>query len=414
MNFSSLRLSSLALFGLLLLLAGPALSQSYYSQADLDTLVGPIALYPDPLLSNVVKASTYPDQVAAAAKSSSVDSGWDDSVKAVHSYPDVLTLMGSNPQWTQSLGWAATNQLPDLMDAVQRFRYRAQQAGNLQSGDQIQVITEGTTIRIEPANPQVIYVPTYNPAQVDDDNFGEGLFFGAAIATSAFLWTNLFHWNDCRYYVRPYGWHPPAAYYRPYGWQSVGVFNGGNTVRIGNTNIVRGGVNINNVTFNNRTRNGSVRINTGNNVRVGGNNTRINNNTRVNATVNNNTRVNNTRVNNAKVNNATRVTNQGQNPRSGNRDFVRGNGNTGLVRPEAPTRVGRPNVSRSAPAASGGLRSGNAQAPRASRPNIGSYSSAGQTVRQSDRGAQSRGTRSVSSGARATGGQRGGGGGRRR
>lgn len=422
MRFHRLRLYSLALHGLVWFLAVlPALGQGYYSNSELDTLVGPIALYPDPLLSNVVKASTYPDQVAAAAGTTTVDSGWDDSVKAVHSYPDVMTLMGSNPEWTQSLGWAASNQLSDLMDAVQRFRYRAQQAGNLQSGDQMTVIQEGTTIRIESANPEVIYVPTYNPSDVDDDNFGAGLFFGAAIATSAFLWTNMFHWNDCRYYVRPYGWYPPAAYYRPYGWQGAGVFQG-NTVSIGNTNVVRGGVRINNVTFNNRARNGSVRVNTNNNVRIGsarGNTTRVNT-----GTVNVNARANTTKVNTAKVNTgATRVSrpNQGQNPRSGNSGFARDGRNTNLVRPEAPTRVGRPALPQSRPAASSRPnlpRNGALSAPRSSRPGIGSYSSAGQTVRQSSRGAQSRGTRSVSSGARASGGNRAGagraGGGRRR
>lgn len=414
MRFRRLRLCSLALHGLVWILAAlPALGQGYYSNADLDTLVGPIALYPDPLLSNVVKASTYPDQVAAAAKTNAVDSGWDDSVKAVHSYPDVMTLMGSNPEWTQSLGWAASNQLSDLMDAVQRFRYRAQQAGNLQSGDQILVIQEGTTIRIEPANPQVIYVPTYNPSDVDDDNFGEGLFFGAAIATSAFLWTNMFHWNDCHYYVRPYGWYPPAGYYRPYGWQGAGVFQG-NTVRIGNTNIVRGGVRVNNVTFNNRSRNGAVRVNT-NNIRLGNTNTRVN--TQINSTKINAPKISNTKINTAKANANSRVglPNQGQSPRSGNAGFVRG-GNANLVRPEAPTRVGRPNLPSSMPAANPrpNYRHDLSVSPRSTRPGIGSYSSAGQTVRQSNRGAQSRGTRSVSSGSRANGGGRTGGGGRRR
>lgn len=395
-------LARLTLWCLLALsLSLPGTAQNLYSSSELDTLVGPVALYPDPLLTNVVKASTFPDQVAQAAKTSSVNDSWDDSVKAVHAYSDVMSLMGANPQWTQSLGWAATHQLSDLMDAVQRYRYRAQQAGNLESGDQVVVVQEGTTIRIEPANPQVIYVPTYNPADVDDDNFGEGFFFGAAVATSAYLWTNIFSWNNCAFYAHPYGWFPPAGYYRPYGWRNTGVYNTG-AVRVGNTNIVRGGVNVNNVTFNNRIRNGATRINTGNSVRVNANNTRV--------TGNNVGSVNRNNVNGGNKVSAPR--NQGQSPLTGNRDFTRAN-NGNLTRPEAPTRVGRPPVS--APSASAPRVNRAERQPRSSSPSIGSYTSSGQTVRQSNRGAQSRGSRSVSSGARYSGGGRaGGGGGRRR
>lgn len=355
----------------------PSAAQSNYSESELDTLVGPIALYPDPLLSNVIKASTFPDQVAQAAKTPAEDSSWDDSVKAVHAYPDAMTLMGANPDWTRSLGWAATHQLHDLTDAVQRFRYRAQQAGNLSSGSQMLVIQEGTTIRIEPANPQVIYVPTYDPNDVDQSNFGTGFFFGAAVASSAYLWTNMYHWNTGAFYTRPYGWYPPAAYYRPYGWQGAGIYNPNNVARIGNTTINRGGVTINNVNYANRNKLNTTRVQTGN------------------------------------VRSGNRV--QGQSPLSGNRNFTQVENRNSLTRPETPTRVGRPPVAApnvSAGSASGWSRGSSSQW-RSSTPHVGSYSSSGQAVRQSSRGAESRGSRSVSSGASFRGRAGGGRGGRR-
>ena len=335
----------------------PGLAQSHYSDSDLDTLVGPVALYPDPLLTNVIKAATFPDQVVAASKASSRDESWDDSVKGLKDYPDVLSLMAGNIAWTKSLGWAATNQLADTMDAVQRFRYRAQVAGNLSSDGKVQVIQEGTTIRIEPADPQIIYVPTYNPVYVDDDDdFAEAFVYGAAIATSAYLWTSVYHWNDNVFYAHPYGWRPPAAYYRPYGWQGAGIY-GGNAVRLQGNNVVRGPVTVNNVNVNrNRTSVG----NTVNRTNVGN--------------VNRNT------VNRANVN-------------SGNSSYYKGNVNANnRVKAEARPTVSRPqtyNANRSS--------------------SWGSYSSAGSTMRASNRGAYSRGTTSMGSGARM-----GRGGGRRR
>lgn len=331
----------LFLFALAAVTTVPSFAQPGYSASELDTLVGPIALYPDPLLTNVVKASTFPDQVVAASKTNSDDESWDDSVKALDDYPEVLTMMAGNLDWTRSLGWAATNQLADTMDAVQRYRYRAKQAGNLSSNDKMQVIGEGSIIRIEPANPQVIYVPTYPPEAVDDDDFGGAFLYGAAVATSAYLWTNMYHWNDNLFYTHPYGWVPAAGYYRPYGWQNGGVYTG-NTVRInGGNNVVRGPVTVN-----------RVNVNT---ARYNSNRTYVNN-------------ANRTNLNRAKV-------------------------ETNRVQAQSRTTV-RPNMPSQAPAA------------RWSNPNLGSYSSAGSTMRESNRGARSMGRTSLGSGARA--GHRGG------
>lgn len=340
-----------------LLFCSAALAQQNYSSSDLDTLVGPIALYPDPVLSNVIKASTFPDQVVAASTASSINDSWDDSVKALDSYPAVLSMMAGNLTWTKSLGWAASNQLADLMDAVQRYRYRAQQAGNLNSNDKVEVIQEGTTIRIEPANPQVIYVPTYPPDDVDQDDFGGAFIYGAAVATSAYLWTNMYHWNDNCFYAHPYGWRPPAGYYRPYGWQSAGVYNG-STVRLnGGNNVYRGPVTVNNVNVN-------------------GNRTNISGNTVNSARWNNNNTWNSSNWNSNNWNNR-----------------VQGESRASVAAPAMPTSM---------PSAEN----------RWSNPGWGSYSSAGSTMRESDRGAYSRGTTSFSSGARMGGGW--GGGGRRR
>ncbi len=143
----------------------------------LDQLVAPIALYPDALVAQILAASTYPtqvveadrwvqgqgnasaDQIAAAANSQP----WDPSVKALTAFPSVLSQMDRNMQWTTDLGNAYYNQPQDVMDAVQRMRQRAQQAGTLQSTQQQTVSEDDGDIDIAPANPEVVYVPVYNP-----------------------------------------------------------------------------------------------------------------------------------------------------------------------------------------------------------------------------------------------------------
>jgi Protein of unknown function (DUF3300) len=151
------------------------------SADQLDALVAPIALYPDNLVAQILGAATFPDQVAIAdywvqqnktltgsALGAAVDQQtWDASVKALVQFPDVLNNMAKNLAWTSSLGQAFHDQQADVMTAVQVMRQKAQAAGNLKSTPQIQVTQPAAqTIVIQPANPQVIYVPQYNPAVV--------------------------------------------------------------------------------------------------------------------------------------------------------------------------------------------------------------------------------------------------------
>lgn len=154
------------------------------SQAQLEALVAPIALYPDPLVSQVLMASTYPLEVAEASnwiKANSKLKGdalnkalqqqtWDASVKSLTAFPPVLEMMGTQLSWTQQLGNAVLAQQSDAMNAIQALRAKAKQSGSLQSNSQQTVTTQGSgsaqSIIIEPANPQVIYVPSYNPTVV--------------------------------------------------------------------------------------------------------------------------------------------------------------------------------------------------------------------------------------------------------
>lgn len=352
-----------AVFFLLLACLSPGWAQNNYSASDLDTLVAPVALYPDPLLSNVLSASTQPQQiktanqtVKAGQKITQGKTGWDSSVEALTAYPTVLSMMASNDQWTQSLGYAVSNQITDVADAVQRVRYQAKQAGNLDSDSKINVIEEGTNIRIESANPQVIYVPTYDTSSMYQP--GMVLGYSAAIATNVLLWQNVFNWNDGCFYRPAYGWVPPASYYRPYGWRSAGYYNPGNVYRPYGNSAYRGNVN---------------NINT--NINISGNNVN-----RVNVNSNNRTNINN---------NVTR-NNVGNTNNWGNTNNNWGNANN---RPNMPTQM---------PAsvnAGSRFQSG-------STPSFGNYTSAGSASRDSFRGAQSRGTGSFGNGMRSGGGGR--------
>jgi uncharacterized membrane protein YgcG len=143
----------------------------------LQQLVAPIALYPDSLVAQILAAATFPEQVVEAdrfvqahpdlkgdALAQAVDQQpWDPSVKALTAFPSVLGNMDKNLSWTSSLGDAYYNQEQDVMDAVQVMRQKAEQAGNLKSTPQQTVATQGSTVIIQPADPQVVYVPAYNP-----------------------------------------------------------------------------------------------------------------------------------------------------------------------------------------------------------------------------------------------------------
>ena len=143
----------------------------------LQQLVAPIALYPDSLVAQVLAASTFPAEVVEAdrwvqanpdlkgdALAQAVDQqSWDPSVKALTAFPTVLGNMDKNISWTSSLGDAYYNQEQGVMDAIQLMRQKAQQAGNLKDTQQQTVQTQGSTIVIQPAQPDVVYVPAYNP-----------------------------------------------------------------------------------------------------------------------------------------------------------------------------------------------------------------------------------------------------------
>lgn len=161
--------------------AGGATEGVPMSTSELQALVAPIALYPDPLVAQILAAATFPDQVAIAAywlhqnedlsgqalRQAVNEQSWDASVKALTGFPSVLGNMAKNLNWTSSLGEAYHNQSPAVMEAVQTLRAQAKAAGNLKSGPQITVVQQGPqTIAIEPTNTQVVYVPQYNPAVI--------------------------------------------------------------------------------------------------------------------------------------------------------------------------------------------------------------------------------------------------------
>jgi hypothetical protein len=159
--------------------SGSGQGQAYTQQTpeQLQQLVAPIALYPDSLVAQILAATTFPAEVVEAdrwvqdhpdlkgdALAQAVDQQpWDPSVKALTGFPTVLGNMDKNISWTSSLGDAYYNQQQDVMDAIQVMRQKAQQAGNLKSTDQQTVQNEGSTVVIQPANPEIVYVPAYDP-----------------------------------------------------------------------------------------------------------------------------------------------------------------------------------------------------------------------------------------------------------
>jgi hypothetical protein len=145
--------------------------------AQLEQLVAPISLYPDSLVAQILAASTYPAEIVEADRwmqehpelngeqlGQAVNTqSWDPSIKALTELPSVLANLDKNLSWTSSLGDAYINQPQEVMDAVQTMRARAKQAGNLNSTSQETVTQQGQTIVIEPADPQIVYVPEYDP-----------------------------------------------------------------------------------------------------------------------------------------------------------------------------------------------------------------------------------------------------------
>ena len=162
---------------------GQAPPYAQRSPDQLQRLVAPISLYPDSLVAQILAASTFPEQVVEAdrwvqahpdLKGDALGQGvdqqpWDPSVKALVAFPSVLGNMDKNLSWTSSLGDAYYNQQQDVMDAVQVMRQRAEESGNLETTPQQNVTTRGSTILIEPASPDVVYVPAYDPWLVYGD-----------------------------------------------------------------------------------------------------------------------------------------------------------------------------------------------------------------------------------------------------
>jgi len=227
------------------------------SAADLEDLVGPVALYPDDLLAIVLPASTYPLQVVQAARflerletdpSLKPDEDWDDSVTALLNYPEVIDLMNEDIDWTWRLGEAVVAQQTDVVAAVEAFRDRAYAAGNLKTDEYQTVSDEDGVIEIEPANEEVIYVPYYEPESVvvyqpqpvyhyyaqayplyyypypAGYSFASNFFWGVTTAFTIGWVTDHLHVYHHSYWGHPYYGH---HYYNHYYYRSpsLGVFN---------------------------------------------------------------------------------------------------------------------------------------------------------------------------------------------
>jgi len=191
-------------------------SSTQLPQDRLDSLLAPIALYPDQLLSQILIASTYPLDVVEAARFMQQNPGlkgdalnsalegktWDPSVLSLTAFPQVLAMMNDKLEWTQQLGDAFLANEAQVMQTAQSLRARAQSAGNLQSNEQQKVIVQEKTIIIEPAQPQYLYVPVYNPT----------------VIYGTWWWPT----------YQPWFWYPPPYYgYPPLGAAiTAGIFWG--------------------------------------------------------------------------------------------------------------------------------------------------------------------------------------------
>jgi len=242
------------LFTLLLSLS-PAIVQAEnkaFSEAELDQMMAPIALYPDSLLSQILMASSYPANINEAVKWSKANpkqkgdaaveavknKSWDPSVMSLAAFPQVLAMMGEKPDWVRNVGDAFLATPEKVMDTVQKLRNKAKAAGNLETNKQQKVTVEEkpseTIVIIEPADPQVVYVPTYNPT----------------VVYGTWWWP---HYS-------PWFYHPPYGYYGWYGFGGAVMRGIGFGVGVGVTRALWGGcswgrghgnVNINVNKFNN-------------------------------------------------------------------------------------------------------------------------------------------------------------------
>jgi hypothetical protein len=270
----------------LIILAGMARADDQppkYNASTLDELAAPVALYPDPILSQVMTAATFPDQVRSANKwaqdhkdlkgqdladaMTAANFDWDASVQALVPFPTVLETMTRDSNWCQKFGNAVLAQRGDVMDSVQRLRKKAQDAGNLKSSEQITVSSsEPNVIEIQPADPQVIYVPTYDPVVIyqpapppsSGGNAAAAAIFGfvAGVAVAECFdddWYGGcgFYWSSHTVVVHNCAWGRTwsnrYAYHPPYPARPVYVNRNVNVNVNRNTNI-NGDVNIGNRT----------------------------------------------------------------------------------------------------------------------------------------------------------------------
>jgi hypothetical protein len=225
------------------------------SANQLDSLVAPIALYPDPLLAQLLAASTYPaelqeldewledhlDLSGHALADAVAEEPWDPSVQAMAAFPDVVRQLTQNMEWTTELADAVLDQESDVMDAVQRMRQRAQDAGYLLSNPQqvIQkrVVDNRTVIAIEPPSPQIVYVPVYDPSMIWGTPVypwpriiyprrgfwaGAGIGFGSGVAIGSF-------WGR-----GGWGWRPG------WGWGRNNIIINRNAFFVRNNSFYRG------------------------------------------------------------------------------------------------------------------------------------------------------------------------------
>lgn len=155
--------------------AAPGNTAPALTSEELEKLVAPIALYPDDLVAIILPASTNPLQLVQAERfldkrkadpKLPVDEDWDDAVKSLLNYPEIVKSMSGDLDWTSALGEAVVADQGAVLEAVQVFRRKVHAAGNLKSDDKQVVVVEKEVITIVPANPEVIYVPQYNPATV--------------------------------------------------------------------------------------------------------------------------------------------------------------------------------------------------------------------------------------------------------
>jgi hypothetical protein len=166
---------------------------------ELEQLFAPIALYPDALVALILPAATMPTDVVLAARFVNANGnpadldrqGWDESVRALAHYPAIIRWMDENLEWTREAGEAFAGQPADVMNAIQRLRQRARASGALGSTPQQEVVMDGDNICIVPAQPEVIYVPRYDPDVVFFNSrpwFGEPLlFFGSGFIVGTWL-----------------------------------------------------------------------------------------------------------------------------------------------------------------------------------------------------------------------------------